>query len=144
MDNGHERHATNNICNCSFTRLPSTEEHILTARAKDMELKAIKYNDTRNNDNKASILSNETINMSNVTQNRRCSITNYKVDYNIKITATEMIDTIIKEYLDNRKSELREVNRTCSRITERFWSQCCSYMEKVSTKLKKQVTQGDH
>ena len=39
-------------------------------------------------------------------------------DYNVKDTALEMIDEILKEFLADEKSEIREINKMCLKITE--------------------------
>ena len=62
-------------------------------------------------------------------------------DYSVKDLAVEEIDRIIREFLADQKSELREVNRMCSKITERLKYQHLNHVENLNVKLRQRIKQ---
>ena len=73
------------------------------------------------------------------TSSRNKNITKNHKYQNIETTATETINEIINEFLADEKSELREINRTCSRITERLKFQHQCNMEDLLLKYKQRI-----
>jgi len=52
-----------------------------------------------------------------------------------------MIDEILKEFLANEKSEMREINKMCSKITEALKFQHMCHIEDLNIKYSQCITQ---
>ena len=101
--------------------------------------------DVSDSEEEMSVESDKTTATSNITSSPNTSgkdtyTTKHKMNNNIKIIANEKIDEIIKEFLANDKSELREINRLCSRITERLNHQQTCHMEDLLLKYQLRIT----
>jgi len=89
-----------------------------------------------------SIKSDETTRISNVTSSENYvekdkDIT--KKDYDIETIEMVKMNEIINEFLTDKRSELREINRICSRITERLNFQHQCHMEDLLLKHKQRI-----
>ena len=116
-----------------------------------MKVVAIKYSnryqplDVNDSEEEMSVESDKTSVTSNITSSPNTSrnnnyTTNNKKNNDINIIVNEKIDEIINEFLANDKSEIREINRLCSRITERLNFQQTCHIEDLLLKYKLRIT----
>jgi len=94
------------------------------------------------NDSEVSTISNQTTKISNVPSSENIAERDNdttKKDYDIETIATVKMNEIINEFLADEKSELREINRICSRITERLNFQHNRHTEDLLLKHKQRI-----